>query len=110
MRTRKIQDNEATARYVKVSPVSGDSAFSVGEVQVFCAAPKPFPPSVPRVGKAATTTKKSGLSRDHKIAIYKICIGVFGFCTIYWLAARRKDFDDPVAVVTAAAVTAISPS
>jgi hypothetical protein len=60
------------------------------------------------VGAAKSTSKTKGLSRDKKIAIYKICIGLFGFLAfIYWLIARNRKFEDDVAILTSASCIAV---
>lgn len=108
MRMRKVSNRPITARYLKLSPIAGDGAFSVGELQAFCAKPTPFPPVIKRVGASKGKTKTKSLSRDKKIAIYKICIGLFGFLSfIYWLIARNRKFEDDVAILTSASCIAI---
>ncbi len=108
MQMRKTGGIKVNARYLRLSPIGGDKAFSVGEFQAYCKKPAVFPPSIKRIGKAPSKTKKAALSRDQKIAIYKVCMGLFGLLGfVYWLVARRRDFTDDVAMLTSASSIAI---
>ena len=45
MRARAVEVAPATVRYLRVGDAVGDGAFSIAELAVFCAPPKPFPPA-----------------------------------------------------------------
>ena len=63
-----------------------------------------------RVGKkkSAKTKSNTRMKRDKKIALFKIAIGLFGVLAIaYWAAARRRDYDDETATISAAVSTAV---
>ena len=110
MRTRFTSSLEGRGRYLKLEPASGDRFFSVGELQAFCAKPKVFPAKTKRVGKkqSAKTKSNTRMKRDKKIALFKIAIGLFGVLAIaYWAAARRRDYDDETATISAAVSTAV---
>ena len=45
MRARAVEVAPATVRFLRVGDAIGDGAFSIAELAVFCAPPKPFPPA-----------------------------------------------------------------
>jgi hypothetical protein len=52
MRSRYADGLGATARYIRLTPLSGDGAFSISELQVFGESPERFPPAVTEVSGA----------------------------------------------------------
>jgi FlaG/FlaF family flagellin (archaellin) len=46
MRTRAIQIEPVTVRFLRVGEADGDNAFSISEFAAYCAAPTPFPPAM----------------------------------------------------------------
>jgi spermidine synthase len=50
LRSRAIEFDPVTVRYIGVAPGVGDGAFSVSEFAAFCQVPKPFPPVLRAVG------------------------------------------------------------
>ncbi|MFL5304762.1 MAG: fused MFS/spermidine synthase [Polyangia bacterium] len=45
VRARAVEVAPATVRYLRVGDAVGDGAYSIAELAVFCAPPKPFPPA-----------------------------------------------------------------
>jgi hypothetical protein len=52
MRSRFGSGLDATARYIRLTPLAGDGAFAVSELQVFGESPERFPPAVTEVNGA----------------------------------------------------------
>ena len=49
MRTRAMQIEPTTIRYLRIGEGDGDSAFSISEFAAYCRAPTPFPPALKTV-------------------------------------------------------------
>ena len=97
----------SNCRYLKLGQ-SLAMAHSVSENYKPTVKANAIPPAIKRVGIAKSNSKPKGMSRDRKIALFKISIGVFGFLSfLYWLIARNRKFEDDVAILTSASCVAI---
>ncbi|MGK0361858.1 MAG: hypothetical protein ACI9U2_004176, partial [Bradymonadia bacterium] len=88
MRIRVHQGANAEARYLRVHQATGDNAYSLGEVQAFCAKPAVWPPSLTRkTGKA----KGKKNARKSRMAQAKMTFGLFALMLFIGLALARRD-------------------
>ena len=70
MRTRTMQIEPTTVRYIRVGEGEGDGAFSISEFAAYCRPPTPFPPALKTVeAPMAVGTEAGGGTahgRDHR--------------------------------------------
>jgi hypothetical protein len=78
MRSRFGSGFDATARYIRVSPLAGDGSFALSEVQVFGESPARFPPAVTEVAGAPLERRV----RDATV--------LFGFALIAFVVFNRR--------------------
>jgi hypothetical protein len=100
MRTREISSLNTPSRFIRIGNSRGDGFFSIGELQAFCQRPAQWPPAIARVGdlpetNAQSAAKASSLSqwwqnREHRLAVYKITIGILALLIVVGLAIDRQ--------------------
>lgn len=98
MRTRVIDSLDGKGRYLKIGAAKGDASYSVGEVQVFCEKPQPFPPVLTtRKGVFKDETQE----RNKKYANAKIDMGLLALVAFFFLRiqlGRRRAAGEASAV------------
>ena len=88
MRIRVHQSASAEARYLRVHQATGDNAYSLGEVQAFCAKPDVWPPALARKSGKAKGKKDA---RKSRMAQSKMTFGLFALLLFIGLALARRD-------------------
>ncbi|MBU0553379.1 discoidin domain-containing protein [Myxococcota bacterium] len=86
MQVRLTQGLSAEGRYLRLGFPTGDDAYSIGELQAFCAQPSVWPPPV----KIEKTPKTPQDTRKLKMARGKITFGLLGLLAFLGLFAARR--------------------
>jgi len=91
MRSRFADNLHASARYIRLMPLTGDGAFSVSELQVFGESPERFPPAV---------TEVSGAPIERRVRDATVLFGfaLIGLIVLAYRGAPRWWFVAPVAL------------
>lgn len=85
MRTRVAADLDVRARYLRIDGMEGDGAYSVGELQVFCQQPDPWPPALKREkGKVVDRQRERLITMSYR----KITYGLAGLVVFAFLLGR----------------------
>jgi spermidine synthase len=110
MRTRSIQIEPATVRYLRVGEAEGDNAFSISEFAAYCKPPTPFPPNMqfveapmavgPKPAGETPTEDQAG-KPSRPLGSFEIVLGVV-ILLLTALTFRRRQAGAP----TASAATA----
>ena len=92
MRTRvhQVQGEKERVRYIKLSEMSGDGYYSVGEMQVYCSQPAVWPPAleVKQATKPVQAPNKKDIESQRKIAL--ALLGLIAFVGVI-LGHRRQN-------------------
>jgi hypothetical protein len=94
MRTRSTDTLNAEGRWIRLGAAKGDQAYSVGELQLYCARPTPWPP---KLEAKKGTYKDPQAERNKRYAYAKLDLAALGFAFFFFLLApwrtRRFAFD-----------------
>ena len=90
MRRRGTRGLQGSGRYIRVRARAGDSAYSLGEVQVFCETPSAWPPPVKVQNTAKWWWKKILEKRDHRYRLAIALLGLFFFIALFRVEERKK--------------------
>jgi hypothetical protein len=86
MRSRYASGLDATARYIRLTPLTGDGAFAVSELQVFGEAPARFPPAVTELGGAPLERRVRDASILFGFALIAFVVLAYRTAPRFWLA------------------------
>jgi hypothetical protein len=87
MRLRAADGLDVRARYLRVADMTGDGAYSLGEVQAWCAKPATWPPEIAR---KKGVVPDPGKDRLVVMAYRKILFGIAGFAVFCFLLADGR--------------------
>ena len=90
MRRRGTRGLQGSGRYIRVRARAGDSAYSLGEVQVFCATPSAWPPPVKVENTTKWWWKKILEKRDHRYRLAVALLGLFFFIALFRVEESKK--------------------
>jgi hypothetical protein len=79
LRNRLTTELDGSYRYLKVADMSGDDAYSIGELQVFCEKPAQWPPPMNIQKSKKNDTKKK---RKLRLSYGKMGVGILGFTAL----------------------------
>ncbi|MBW2627126.1 MAG: hypothetical protein JRE45_05855, partial [Deltaproteobacteria bacterium] len=90
MRRRGTRGLQGSGRYIRVRARAGDSAYSLGEVQVFCETPSAWPPPVKVENTTKWWWKKILEKRDHRYRLAVALLGLFFFIALFRVEESKK--------------------
>ena len=90
MRRRGTRGLQGSGRYVRVRARAGDSAYSLGEVSVFCETPSAWPPPVKVEATTSWWWKKILEKRDHRYRLAVALLGLFFFIALFRVEESKK--------------------
>lgn len=104
LQTRLHQPSDRRARYLRIGHPEGDGAYSLGEVQAFCARPALWPP--PLV-EDDPPTKSREVPRKIRLAWYKIGTAAFGGLALLAILGAGRGFPRPRLVAALGGIAAL---
>jgi hypothetical protein len=87
MRSRYASGLQASARYIRLTPIAGDGAFALSELQVFGEAPARFPPAVTEVGGAPLERHARDATVLFGFALIALLVLAYRGAPWWWIAA-----------------------
>ena len=106
MRTRTKQNLNARGRYIKVGSASGDKAYSISEMQIFCAEQALWPPAFKENKTEKIASGKN--SREKRLAQGKMLTALFGLIIFLGLMLPSLSPSGRVAMLVSGSTALVS--
>jgi len=90
LRTSRLNE-KVEARFLRFGGPQGDGSYSLAELQVFCARPKPFPPKIPEFSTTPPPDPKKPFWNNDSSARWELILALLGLALLLWqqLSAER---------------------